>query len=68
MEFIAFVIKDWAAEIATEAAVTLEFMDPGERGSIVSHSSWESEGEEEELQHDLQASYMSTQTENLIHN
>ena len=26
-DFIDFVLKDWAAEIATEAAVTLEFID-----------------------------------------
>ena len=37
-EFIDFVLKDWAAEIATEAAITLEFMDQADRDSIYKYA------------------------------
>ena len=31
-------LKDWAAEIATEAAITLEFMDQADRDSIYKYA------------------------------
>ena len=36
--FIDYVIKDWQTEILTESAVTLEFLDQGERDSIYKYA------------------------------
>ena len=41
MEFIDFVLQDWAAEITTESAITVEFMDPSDRDSISKYSKLE---------------------------
>ena len=79
-EFIDFVIKDLANEIATESAVTLEFMDQSERDSFTSsvcnYAEIEeiSDGMQEEyisdadkIRHDLEASHITVSTENLTH-
>ena len=63
-EFVDFVIKDLIAEIATESAVTLEFMDRDVRSSLVSFNSLY---DEEHSLHDLGASHLSVSTDNLIH-
>ena len=63
-EFIDFVIKDLIAEITTESAVTLEFMDKNVRDSLVSFNSLD---DDEQSLHDLGASHLSVSTDNLIH-
>ena len=78
-EFINFVIKDFVAEITTEAAVTFEFIDRTERESITSSFYKYAKSEEiEELMPDayptntgeklinLQASEPSESTYNLV--
>ena len=37
-EFIDFVLQEWAAEIPTEAAVTLEFMNQSDKDSIYKYA------------------------------
>ena len=63
-DFIAFVIQDMIADIHTETAVTLEFVDQSVRNSIVSFTSYEDE--EEDFQYDLSASYISTEAGRLV--
>ena len=79
--FIAFLIKNLVADIATETSVVLEFMDRSERDSITSSICLYAKAEEISEQMEdayptsdnqwfshLQTSRMSTQGENLLEN